>query len=395
MENVTRAYICDSCGRISTVTWNNEFCNGCWKATRVLSDQATEIPIPKSEFGTDFIAVVYQGKVVDVLLPSDRTSIHTTVHECGMDGHVQAFVDRTESGDGDCTSSGSHPVSLGLTEFVVYSGKKQEVDRASSEQEAEKLVGEYKTVFGQGWNVWFENARPKALRVTQLGEESCSGRTVDSTQGNGSGQKTWLVWLDGKSIGHWTSDGQNANGEPVTAQDIKTALIACQFDAAIFVEPSPLTDNGDRDKPIQVSESNEKYAAGAERPEEGHRARPACRPVPPHVSQAGVRGQLIPRDNAADARDDRGAYERRELEGTKSPSTGGPHQDNIREIVDGLVKPRREMGAQSEQLFTDQDKAMLTQLWHLLRSRGQSGAANGEVRGSKGFAEREGPRVPS
>ena len=49
-----------------------------------------EVTIPKCEVGTDFIAVVYRGKVVDILRLSDRTSIH----DC-----VQAYVDNLQPAD--------------------------------------------------------------------------------------------------------------------------------------------------------------------------------------------------------------------------------------------------------------------------------------------------------
>ncbi|MGA7630279.1 MAG: hypothetical protein WCB11_05900 [Terriglobales bacterium] len=53
-------------------------------------------------------------------------------------------------------------------------------------------------------------------------------------------------------------------------------------------------------------------------------------------------------DNAADARDERGAYERQELEGTKPESTGDAHKDAIRDAVNGLMKPWCDMGGTSD-----------------------------------------------
>jgi hypothetical protein len=84
-------YICDSCGRVATSVRADKLSHCCKKTTHPSVEIATEIPIPKWMFGTDFIAVVCRGKVVDILLLSDRTSVHTTLHECGMD--MQGFVD--------------------------------------------------------------------------------------------------------------------------------------------------------------------------------------------------------------------------------------------------------------------------------------------------------------
>src|ERR1700735_189666 len=84
-------YRCDSCGRISSAVQADKLSYCCGKATQPSSKHATEIFIPKSEFGTDFIPVVNRGKVVDVLLLADRTSVHTTLHACGMD--MQGCVD--------------------------------------------------------------------------------------------------------------------------------------------------------------------------------------------------------------------------------------------------------------------------------------------------------------
>lgn len=89
---MTKTYICDACGRISTITWDNARCHFCGSATHISREDATEIPVPKDEFGTDFIAVVHRGNVVDVLLLSDRSS----VHGCGIEGSVQAYVDRVQ-----------------------------------------------------------------------------------------------------------------------------------------------------------------------------------------------------------------------------------------------------------------------------------------------------------
>jgi hypothetical protein len=49
---------------------------------------AVEIPVPKCEFGTDFIAVVCRGWVVDILLLSDRTS----VYDCARETRIQTYV---------------------------------------------------------------------------------------------------------------------------------------------------------------------------------------------------------------------------------------------------------------------------------------------------------------
>src|SRR5208282_2548103 len=90
-------YICDSCGRISTISWVKECCHFCGSATHVSPEDAVEIPIPKSEFGTEFIAVVYQGRVVDLLLASGRSSVHGYLW--GELVRVQEYVDNLGPGD--------------------------------------------------------------------------------------------------------------------------------------------------------------------------------------------------------------------------------------------------------------------------------------------------------
>lgn len=88
---VMKAYICDSCGRISSIRWADGSCSYCLKSTRLSSQDAVEVPIAKCEFGTDFIAVVYQGKVVDMLLASDRRSVHRYLWDELV--RVQDYVD--------------------------------------------------------------------------------------------------------------------------------------------------------------------------------------------------------------------------------------------------------------------------------------------------------------
>jgi hypothetical protein len=53
-----------------------------------------EIPIPKSEFGSDFIAVIHRGRVVDLLLASGRRSVHGYLW--GELERVQKYVDHFE-----------------------------------------------------------------------------------------------------------------------------------------------------------------------------------------------------------------------------------------------------------------------------------------------------------
>lgn len=89
-------YTCDSCGRVATSVRADKLSHCCKKTTLLAVETATEVQIPKSVFGTDFIAVVCRGKVVDILLLSDRTSVHTTLHDCQFDGPVQGFVDNPQ-----------------------------------------------------------------------------------------------------------------------------------------------------------------------------------------------------------------------------------------------------------------------------------------------------------
>ena len=98
MENVTKTYICDSCGGISTITWDKGRCNFCGSATHLSPEDAIEIPIPRCEFGTEFVAVVYRGKVVDILVLSDRTSVHDFLCHDGL-VRVQDYVDQLEPGN--------------------------------------------------------------------------------------------------------------------------------------------------------------------------------------------------------------------------------------------------------------------------------------------------------
>jgi hypothetical protein len=84
-------YTCDSCGRVATSVRADKLSRCCGKTAQSSVEIATEIPIPKWRFGTDFIAVVCRRKVVDILLLFDRTSVHNTLQLCGMD--MQGFVD--------------------------------------------------------------------------------------------------------------------------------------------------------------------------------------------------------------------------------------------------------------------------------------------------------------
>jgi hypothetical protein len=97
VENVTKTYICYSCGRISTMTLDTGHCISCGGVTDISPEDAVEIPIPKCEFGTDFIAVVYRGRVVDILLASDRTSVHGYLW--GELVRVQDYVDHLKPTD--------------------------------------------------------------------------------------------------------------------------------------------------------------------------------------------------------------------------------------------------------------------------------------------------------
>jgi hypothetical protein len=91
-----KTYRCDSCGRVSTSMLGNDLSGCCGKATQVLFEDAVEIPIPKTELGTDFIAVVHRGKVVDILLASDRSLINV-----GRDltQRAQEYIHRGKSGE--------------------------------------------------------------------------------------------------------------------------------------------------------------------------------------------------------------------------------------------------------------------------------------------------------
>jgi hypothetical protein len=62
--------------------------------THVSPEQVVEIPIPKNEFGTDFIAVIHRGRVVDLLLASGRRSVHGYLW--GELERVQKYVDHFE-----------------------------------------------------------------------------------------------------------------------------------------------------------------------------------------------------------------------------------------------------------------------------------------------------------
>jgi len=95
---VMKAYICDSCGRISSIRWADGSCSYCLKSTRLSPQDAVEVPIAKCEFGTDFIAVVYQGKAVDMLLASDRRSVQSYL--CPeLVKLIQEYVDHLEHAD--------------------------------------------------------------------------------------------------------------------------------------------------------------------------------------------------------------------------------------------------------------------------------------------------------
>jgi hypothetical protein len=85
-------YTCDSCGRIATSVRAEKLSHCCKRTTHSSVEIVTEIPIPKCEFGTDFIAVVCRGWVVDLLLASGRSSVHSYLWD--ELERVQAYVDR-------------------------------------------------------------------------------------------------------------------------------------------------------------------------------------------------------------------------------------------------------------------------------------------------------------
>jgi hypothetical protein len=90
-------YTCDSCGRVATSVRAEKLSHCCKKTTHPSVEIAAEIPIPKCEFGTDFIAVVCRGWVVDLLLASGRSSVHGYLW--GELLRVQEYVDRLETTD--------------------------------------------------------------------------------------------------------------------------------------------------------------------------------------------------------------------------------------------------------------------------------------------------------
>lgn len=93
-ENVRKVYTCSSCGRISTSVRASKLSHCCRKAAEPSVEAIAEIPIPKCEFGTDFIAVVCRGWVVDTLLLADRTSVYDYM----SGGAVQAYVNNLQLG---------------------------------------------------------------------------------------------------------------------------------------------------------------------------------------------------------------------------------------------------------------------------------------------------------
>jgi hypothetical protein len=94
------AYICDSCSRISTITSQFARCDYCGSATHISPEDAMEILVPKDEFGTELLAVVHRGKVVDLLLQSDRTSIIRYISYELV--RVQEYIDNLGRADETC-----------------------------------------------------------------------------------------------------------------------------------------------------------------------------------------------------------------------------------------------------------------------------------------------------
>jgi hypothetical protein len=90
-------YTCDSCGRVATSVRAEKLIHCCKKTIHPSVEIATEILIPKNEFGSDFIAVIHRGRVVDLLLASGRSSVHGYLW--GELERVQEYVDRLESTD--------------------------------------------------------------------------------------------------------------------------------------------------------------------------------------------------------------------------------------------------------------------------------------------------------
>ena len=49
-----------------------------------------------------------------------------------------------------------------MAKYIIwgeYEGKKEKIDRAKTEHEANYLVGEYRLAFGKGWKIWWKKKR--------------------------------------------------------------------------------------------------------------------------------------------------------------------------------------------------------------------------------------------
>jgi putative nucleotidyltransferase with HDIG domain len=125
-------------------------------------------------------------------LPLDKTS--RPDHEYGEWVNGEDFAAPTDVSENPEGAEG------GDKNYVIYAQKeeqrlrdpkcreeKEEVDHATSEKEAEKVVVEYKIAYGQGWRVWFENVRPDAQPIAVALDNQPTKRTV---QHNGDGEST-------------------------------------------------------------------------------------------------------------------------------------------------------------------------------------------------------------
>jgi hypothetical protein len=191
---VTKAYICDSCHQISTITLDVQRCHHCGSDTHISPEGTTELPIPKNvrvrEYanGPDYGAASYPADSSDAIkfvilehYPAPKTEPNTPETRPGrLDLKVVEVGDKSCKSESRPSSSTSDKTADENGEFIIYvqdeqehpdspwREEKQEVDHASNEQEAEYLVREYQTAYGRNVRVWFENTRRGATGEDNL-----------------------------------------------------------------------------------------------------------------------------------------------------------------------------------------------------------------------------------
>jgi hypothetical protein len=300
-------YTCDSCGRVATSVRADKLSHCCKKTTQPSVEIAAEIPIPKCEFGTDFIAVVCRGWVVDILLLSDRTS----VYDCAKEVGVQAYVN-----------------SLRLVE----------------PQQAKEYIDDHwrDILAGQGFTPrsGMMQINDDEAEETEIWRSGKSDALVQITF-NAQGDPIWRCFIDNAPTNAFVDQG-----------DDSAILLSLLETVGLPEKPAgcmPQNKEQCYDRWSNWATSNVALLIDHSESTLNTKKRLAMNALKEGIGVDQLANQFqrmfkkqedevrqYHDENAADARNRRGQYERQQLEGTKPESTGDAYKDKIRDMVGGV-----------------------------------------------------------